>query len=136
MITAVAGGQTRSRRWPYLPGQLPLLLAGLAMLVGTALPWAYVLGALLSASPMAVMWGAWAGIVTVAAGVAPWRPVVLFSAVAGAGTAIFFAGWQTARILSRCGLSLECLPGPGVGFLLAGGVAALHSVVQILRVRA
>lgn len=125
--------QTRKRRWPYYTGQVQLLLAGIALLFGTALPWAYILGNLLSAAPLALMWTAWAGIVTVAAAIAPWRPIVLFSAFAGATTAIAFALWQTGRIISVCSLSFDCLPGPGVGFLLAGGIAAFHSAVQIAR---
>lgn len=125
--------QTPKRRWPYYAGQVQLLLAGIALLFGTALPWAYILGNLLSAAPLALMWTAWAGIVTVAAAIAPWRSIVLFSAFAGAATAIAFAVWQTGRIVSVCSLSFDCLPGPGVGFLLAGGLAALHSAVQIAR---
>ena len=125
--------QTPKRRWPYYPGQLQLLLAGGALLFGSALPWAYVLGNLLSAAPLALMWTVWAGIVTVAAAVAPWRSAVLFSAFAGGATAVAFALWQTGRIVNVCSLSFDCLPGPGIGFLLAGGLAALHSAVQILR---
>lgn len=129
----MAAPQTRKRRWPYYTGQVQLLLAGIALLFGTALPWAYILGNLLSAAPLALMWTAWAGIVTVAAAIAPWRPIVLFSAFAGAATAIAFALWQTGRIVGVCSLSFDCLPGPGLGFLLAGGIAAFHSAVQIAR---
>ena len=125
--------ETGTRRWPYFRGQLQLLLAGVALLFGTALPWAYILGNLLNAAPLALMWSAWAGIVTVAAAVAPWRGIVLFSAFAGGATAVFFAVWQTAKIVGICSLSFDCLPGPGIGFLLAGGVAALYSAVQIVR---
>jgi hypothetical protein len=129
----VANAQTHTRRWPYFPGQLQLLLAGVAMVVGSLLPWAYVVGVLLSASPVALMWALWAGVVTIAAGVVRWRRVVLVSALAGGLTGAFFAAWQTARILDACSLSLHCLPGPGVGFLLAGALAALHSARGVLR---
>lgn len=112
---------------------MQLLLAGIALLFGSALPWAYILGNLLSAAPLALMWTVWAGFVTVAAAIAPWRRAVLFSAFAGGATAVLFAVWQTGRILGLCSLSLACLPGPGLGFLLAGGLAALHSAVQMVR---
>lgn len=125
--------QTAKRRWPYHPGQLQLLMAGIALLFGSALPWAFILGNLLTASPLALMWTAWAGLVTVAAAIAPWRWAVLVSAFAGGATGVLFAVWQTGRILDLCSLSLDCLPGPGVGFLLAGGLAALHSAVHLLR---
>jgi hypothetical protein len=132
-MTTIADSQTPKRRWPYFRGQVQLLLAGLALLFGSALPWAYILGNLLTAAPLALMWTAWAGIVTIAAAIAPWRPAVLFSAFAGGATAVAFAVWQTGRIVGVCSLSLDCLPGPGVGFLLAGGLAALHSAIQIVR---
>jgi hypothetical protein len=56
----------------------------------------------------------------------PGRTLALVSAAFGGGVATYIAVWQTARILDRCPLSLDCLPGPGLGFLLAGGLAALY----------
>ena len=106
------------------------------MLLGSALPWAYILGRLLSASPTALMWTGWAGLVTLAAAVAPWRGLAAFSAFAGGATAIGFALWQTTRIVDRCGLTLDCLPGPGVGLLLMGGVAAVYRSVRLLSAEA
>ena len=70
---------------------------------------------------------------TIVAAWVPWRAIVLVSALAGGGTAVGFALWQTARILGVCPLSLECLPGPGVGVLLAAGGAALYQAAQVLR---
>jgi hypothetical protein len=81
------------------------------------------------------MWTLWAGLVTLAAAVVRWRRVVLVSAAFGGGVAVFFALWQTARIVDKC-LSLDCLPGPGLGFLLAGGTAALYRLVRLLRLPA
>lgn len=106
------------------------------MLLGSALPWAYILGRLLTASAVALMWTAWAGLVTIAAAVAPWRRVAAFSAFAGGATAVGFALWQTGRIVDRCGLSLDCLPGPGVGLLVIGGLAAVYRAARLVGDRA
>ena len=130
----MARDQTRQRRWPYFGGQANLLLAAIAILIGSALPWAFILGRLLWASPLAVMWSFWAGLVTVAAAVAPWRWIAVVSALVGGATAVFFAAWQTARIVEVCAVSLDCLPGPGVGLLLAGGLAALYRAAQLARI--
>lgn len=120
-------------RWPYLgPPQRFILYAAFAILVGMALPWAVVLGTFLWASPLALTWILSAGLVTLAAGMVRQRVLVLLSATLGGGTAVVFALWQTARILSRCGLSLACTPGPGLAFLLAGGVVVLYQVGQLL----
>lgn len=132
----MAREQTSKRRWPYLSGQGQLLLAAIAILVGTALPWALILGQLLWASPLALMWSFWAGLVTLAAAVARWRWIVVLSAAGGGATAVFFAAWQTERIVGVCALSIECLPGPGVGLLLAGGLAALYRAARIVLARA
>lgn len=111
------------------------MLAAIAVLVGSALPWAFILGELLWASPLAVMWSFWAGLVTLASAVARWRWIVVLSALFGGGTAVYFSIWQTARIVDVCGLSLDCLPGPGVGLLLVGGLAALYAAAQVARAR-
>ena len=120
----------KRERWPYLPSQGTLLLSALAILAGTALPWAIVLGRPLWGSPGAIAWTLWAGLVTLAASAVRWRAVVVFSALAGGATAGFFAVWQTFRIVDRC-LSFDCLPGPGLGLLLAGGGAALWGACQL-----
>ena len=129
-------GAREAKKWPYLPGQTMLLVGALAILAGTALPWAIVLGQSLWGSPLAITWTLWAGLMALAASAVRWRSVVLISAVAGGGTAVFFAVWQTARILDRCPLSLDCIPGPGLGLLLAGGGAALYQSARLLRARA
>ena len=103
------------------------------MLLGSVLPWAYVLGRLLSASPTALMWTFWAGLVTLAAAVAPWRGITIVSAIAGGATAVAFAVWQTGRIVDLCGISTQCVPGPGLGLLAAGGTAALLRGVALAR---
>ena len=124
------------RKWPYLHGQGILLVAGLGIIVGTALPWAVVLGQSLWGSPLAIMWSFWAGLMTLAGSAVRWRLLAVVSAVAGGGTAVAFAVWQTARILDRCPLSLDCVPGPGLGALLAGGGASLYWTATFLKRRA
>ena len=131
-ISGVARDETHKIRWPYFGGQGKLLLAAVAILLGSTLPWAFILGKLLWASPIALMWTFWAGLVTIAAAVARWRWVVVISSLAGGGTAMFFAAWQTGRILDVCALSFDCMPGPGVGLLLVGGLAALHPAAVLL----
>ena len=127
---------TEAKKWPYLPGQAILLVGAIAILAGTALPWAVVLRQSVWGSPLAITWTMWAGLITLAASAVRWRTIVLISAVAGGGNTVVFAIWQTARILDRCPLSLECIPGPGLGFLLAGGGAALYQSARLLRARA
>jgi len=122
------------RRWPYHGApQRTLLFAAAGVFLGAALPWALVLERWLWGSPLAISWVLWAGLMTIVAAWVPWRPVVILSALGGGGTAVGFAVWQTARIFDVCPLSLECLPGPGVGVLLAAGAAALYQAVQVLR---
>ncbi|MDQ3891145.1 MAG: hypothetical protein M3312_11435 [Actinomycetota bacterium] len=115
----------RARKWPYFPGQTMMLVGALGILAGTALPWAVVLGQYLWASPLALTWTLWAGMMALAASVARWRLLVLVSSAVGGCTAVVFAVWQTARIVQSC-LSVHCLPGPGVVLLLAGGLATLY----------
>jgi hypothetical protein len=92
-----------------------------------------VLGQFLWGSPLAIMWSFWAGLITIAGSVVRWRTLALVSVAAGGGTAVAFAIWQTARILDRCPLSLDCTPGPGLGLLLAGGGTALYWGAKLLR---
>jgi hypothetical protein len=100
--------------------------------VGAALPWAFVLGRWFWGSPLALSWILWAGLMTIVAAWMPWRTVVVVSALAGGGTAIVFAVWQSFRVFSLCPLSLDCLPGPGLGVLLAAGATALYQAAQIV----
>jgi hypothetical protein len=122
------------KRWPYHGApQRALLFAAAGVFVGAALPWALVLERWLWASPLAISWILWAGLMTIVAAWVRWRAVVLTSAVLGGGTAVFFALWQMSRVFDLCGFSVQCLPGPGVGVLLAAGATALYQAVQIVR---
>lgn len=125
--------QPRRARWPYYPSQPVLLFSGLLLVVGAFLPWALVLGRFLGASPLAVSWTLWAALVTIAGSIVRWRLVAAVSALAGGGTAVGLAVWQAGRILDRCPLTLDCLPGPGVGLLLATGTVVLYHSVAIAR---
>ena len=122
----------RRSGWPYFPAQVVLLFAAIGMVVGAFLPWALILGHSLQASLLALSWTLWAAIMTLAAATVRWRVVVVVSAAAGGGTAAVLAVWQTSRILDRCPLSLDCLPGPGLGLLLAAGGAAAYQAVRLL----
>lgn len=124
-------GDKRSR-WPYFPAQFVLLFAAIGMVVGAFLPWALVLGHGLQASLLALSWTLWAAIMTLTAAIVRWRALVVVSAAAGGGTAAGLAVWQTARILDRCPLSLDCLPGPGLGLVLAAGGAAAYQAVRLV----
>ena len=128
-------GEQERARWPYIRGQRVILIGAIGIFAGTALPWLLILGELRWGSPLALSWTLWAGLITFAGAMVRWRVLVVLSAAAGGGTAIAFAVWQTYRILDRCPLSLDCLPGPGLGLLLAGGGAALYQCVQILGLR-
>ena len=121
----------RRPRWPYFVEQLVLLFAAIGLVVGAFLPWALVLGQGLQASPLALSWTLWAAIITLTAAIVRWRAVVVASAGLGGGTAVGLAVWQTARILDRCPLSLDCLPGPWLGLLLTAGGAALYEALRL-----
>jgi hypothetical protein len=123
-------GRAERRRWPYFPGQGALLVACIVTFAGTALPWALVLGRLLWGSSSALTWTLSAGFLVLGGAIVRWRALVALSAAGGGAIAVFFALWQTSRILSRC-LSLDCLPGPGLGLLLAGGLLALYQSARI-----
>jgi hypothetical protein len=118
--------------WPYFAPQLFLLFAAIAIFVGAFLPWALVLGQSLRGSPLAVSWVLWGGLMTLAAAIVPWRLLFVVSTLTGGGTAAGVAAWQTIRILDRCPLSLDCLPGPGLGLVLGGGVAGLYLGARFL----
>jgi hypothetical protein len=130
----VKRGAGHRKRWPYLgPPQRALLFAAAGVFLAAALPWALILERWLWGSPLAISWVLWAGLMTIVAAWMPWRVVVVVSALAGGGTAVVLAVWQTARIFDVCPLSLQCLPGPGLGVLLAAGTAALYQTVQLVR---
>jgi hypothetical protein len=120
------------RRWPYFPGQKLLLFAAVGIFLGTSLPWARVLGESLWGSPNALTWTISAGCAALAGAMVPFRTFMFASAAFGGVVAVVFAVWQTARIIDRCPLSLDCLPGPGLGFLLVGGLVALYPVARLL----
>ena len=119
-------------RWPYFAGQPSVLAAAIAILLGTALPWAVVFGRFLWASPAALTWTVSGGLLVLAGSMVRWRTLALVSVVVGGAIAAFFALWQTERIVTRC-LSLDCVPGPGLGLLLAGGLVALYHGARLAR---
>lgn len=128
--TRAMTGRAERRRWPYFPGQAAFLVAAIVIFAGTALPWALVLGRLLWGSPGALTWTLSGGFLVLAGAIVRRRALGALSAAGGGAIAVFFALWQTSRILSRC-LSLDCLPGPGLGLLLAGGLLALYRAAAI-----
>lgn len=109
-----------------------MLVGAIAIFLGTALPWGLVLGNALWGSSAALTWTLAAGSATLGGSIVPSRLLALLSGAFGGAVAVVFAVWQTARILDRCPLSFDCLPGPGLGLLLAGGVAALYPCARIL----
>ncbi len=119
-------------RWPYFgPAQKVLLACGVAMWVGSSLPWVIIrpLDYYGRASALALAWTLWAGLMTMGAAIAPWRLVTVFSALGGGAVAAYLAGWQTLRVLQTCSFSqlirLDCVPGPGVIITLAAGGVAI-----------
>jgi hypothetical protein len=121
-----------SKRWPYVPGQGLALASAVAIFLGIALPWADVLGDLLWGSPAALTWALSAGCLVLASALVRRHEVAAASSLGGGAIAVYFAVWQTVRILDRCRFSLDCLPGPGLGFLLAGGLGAAYVGVRLL----
>jgi hypothetical protein len=109
-----------------------LLFAAIGIFLGNALPWARVLGVSLWGSPDALTWTIAGGCAALAGAMVPSRTFMLASAAFGGVVAIAFAVWQTARIIDRCHFSLDCLPGPGLGFLLVGGLVALYPVARLI----
>ena len=119
-------------RWPYFGQPQKLLLGcGLAMWLGSSLPWVIIrpLGFYGRVSLLALAWMLWAGLMTMGAAIAPWRLVTLVSAVGGGGVAAYLALWQTLRVFQTCPFSkivyLDCVPGPGVIITFAAGALAM-----------
>lgn len=134
-VDHTGGRARRTSRWPYVSSQKILLLAAIAILAGTSLPWAIILGKALWGTPLAVSWTLWGGIMVLASAAVPSRKIVIASALIGGAVAVYFGIWQATRIVSKC-FSFECLPGPGLGLLLTGGVVALYQTVRMFRDRA
>ncbi len=107
-----------------------MLAAAVAILLGSALPWALVLGRFLWGSAAALTWTLSGGLLVLAASIVRRWLVALLSAAGGGAIAAFFALWQTERIVTRC-LSLDCVPGPGLGLLLGGGLLALYHAARL-----
>jgi hypothetical protein len=110
-----------------------MLVGAISIFLGTALPWALVLGQTLWGSPQALTWTISAGFAALAGSMVPARMLAYASAAFGGAVVVYIAVWQTVRIVDRCPLSLDCVPGPGLGFLLAGGLAALYQASRGLR---
>jgi hypothetical protein len=127
-------GRIRAAKWPYFGVfQRNLLFAGLGMWIGAALPWALVLGKALWGAPMAASWVLWAGLITVAGGAVRWRNLAALSGFIGGVVAAYFALWQTTHIVQTCSLSIHCVPGPGVGLVLIGGIVAIVNSYRLYR---
>jgi hypothetical protein len=121
-----------TKRWPYLPAQGLALASAVMVFLGTALPWARVLGDSLWGSAGALTWTLSGGCLVLASAIVRRRGLAAGSALAGGAIAVYFGVWQTARIFERCGLTLDCLPGPGLGFVLAGGLGAGYVGARLL----
>jgi hypothetical protein len=128
-------GAGAQERWPYFGrAQKRLLVSGVAMWIGAVLPWLLLLGQSLRATPLAVSWALWAGLMTLAGASVRWRNIATLSAVLGGGGAIYLATWQATKLFSVC-LSAQCLPGPGLVLLFAAGVLALVQALVLFRGR-
>jgi len=131
---SLAGARTQER-WPYLGrAQKRLMVAGVAMWIGAILPWVLILGHSLRATPLALTWALWAGLMTLAGASVRWRNIAALSAALGGGAAIYLAVWQATTLFDAC-LSTQCLPGPGLIVLLGAGVFALVQAFGIFRGR-
>ncbi len=126
-------------RWPYF-GRLQrrLVFCGLAIWVGAALPWVVIRPIIFwaRASALAVAWMLWAGLMTLGAGIARFRLLIVASAFAGGGTAVYLAGWQTLRLLRLCDFgdlaALRCFPGPGLLLGFAAGAFAMWQGAHLI----
>ena len=128
-------GAVAQERWPYFgKAQKRLLVSGVAIWIGAILPWVLLLGQSLRATPLAVSWALWAGLMTLAGASVRWRNVATLSAVLGGGGAIYLATWQATKLFGVC-LSAQCLPGPGLVLLFAAGVFALVQALVLFRGR-
>jgi len=119
-------------RWPYFgPPQKLLRACGMAMWVGSSLPWVIIrpLDFYGRASALALAWTLWAGLMSMGAAIAPWRLITVFSALGGGAVAVYLAGWQTLRVVQLCSfgqlIRLECVPGPGVVVAFTAGILAI-----------
>lgn len=134
-LRASLAGARDQRRWPYLGrAQKRLLVSGIAMWIGAFLPWLLILGQSLRATPLAVSWALWAGLMTIAGASVRWRGVAALSALLGGGAAVYLSAWQMTKLLGVC-VSAQCLPGPGVAVFFGAGIVALFQAYGLFRDR-
>jgi hypothetical protein len=120
-----------TRRWPPAgPDQLPLLLASVAVAVGSFLPWVVVGDLELSGWHGGGLWTFYAATLGIAGGLVPSRALAATSALASGLVAAGIGCWQVLHLAARVGFE-GWHPGLGLVAVILGGVIALRSAWRL-----
>lgn len=133
--TTLSADPSARRRWPYAgPGQVRVVLAGLAILVGSFLPWVESAVGTFTGMAGPGVWTLYAGVLALAGGVLR-RPRLAAANAALAGMlAVGLPLWQGLRLFEVCGGG-ACAPASGLVLVLAAGLVALAQVPGLWRRR-
>lgn len=129
--TSIIGARPHRTRWPYAgPDQLPLLLASLAVAVGSFLPWVMVGGLSMSGGHGPGLWTFYAASLGLAGALIRHRRLAVASATAAGSVAVGIAVWQVLHLVGRIGFQ-GWHPGVGLVIVLLGGIIALRSAWRL-----
>jgi hypothetical protein len=125
------GSGTARARWPYAGAdQLPLLLASLAMMVGSFMPWVMVGGMAMAGVNGAGLWTLYGASLGLAGALVRQRRLAAVSAAAAGALAVGLGGWQVVHLVGKVGLD-GWHPGIGLVAVLIGGIIALRSAWRL-----
>jgi hypothetical protein len=120
-----------TRRWPPAGhDQLPLLLASLAVAVGSFLPWVVVGQLQVAGWRGGGLWTFYAATVGVAGALVPRRALAAGSALVAGGLATGIGCWQVLHLAVRVGFE-GWHPGLGLVAVIVGGVISLRSAWRL-----
>lgn len=116
------------RRWPYAgPAQGRLLLASLAIGVGSFLPWVDTAFGNFTGMAGPGVWTLYAAILGIAGALVRRGRLAAVHAAATGFVAVVLPAWQGLRLLDTCGGG-ACAPSTGLVLVLIGGGVALAQV--------
>lgn len=132
-----AGGRTTVQRRRILhPGSVAMLVGGLAVIVGSLLPWVLTPFGSLSGTSGPGLWTLCGGFIAVAGALFPRRWAAIVHCLIAGGTVGLVAGWQIARLvqISETNDSWgQAMPGIGLVLVSGGAVILLATAVRLIR---
>ncbi|WP_418277477.1 hypothetical protein ACNHYB_05895 [Isoptericola jiangsuensis] len=132
-----AGGRVPTRRKRILhPGSVGMLVGGLAVIVGSLLPWVITPVGTLSGTAGPGLWTLCGGFIAVAGALFPRRWFAIIHALVAGGTVALVAGWQLVRLVQVSAATDawgQAMPGIGLVLVSGGAVVLLATAVRLLR---